>query len=304
MNQMRVDLPNLVRWRSTLPVAVAVLALVPSTVLLAAMQGPDDPLKADVAGPSRPPRALLRIGTDDLRMNDRITALAFSADGRHLAAASADQGPLVEIFDVRTGRLVNQLVAPGNARGWVESVAYSPDGTKLLWGESDGEVGLWDLSRDRVLFRENVHEGVVVDVAFSPDGSLMASAGGDFVGLRRLPGPRRSCATLTKRPGIAPGQLVAPKAIEPPAPRRPRIGCVAFTPDGTRLVAGTSSDITLLVWRIGDGRLLRTNRRRAWHAGVRLGDTLAELRGSHSRRAPDHVRRENREAGRAIATQR
>ena len=92
MNQMRVDLPNLVRWRSTLPVAVAVLALVPSTVLLAAMQGPDDPLKADVAGPSRPPRALLRIGTDDLRMNDRITALAFSADGRHLAAASGRTG--------------------------------------------------------------------------------------------------------------------------------------------------------------------------------------------------------------------
>ena len=156
---------------------------------------------------------------------------------------------------------------------------------------------------DRVLFRENVHEGVVVDVAFSPDGSLMASAGGDFISLRRVARPAEVVRDLTKRPGIAPGQLVAPKAIEPPAPRGPRIGCVAFTPDGTRLVAGTSSDITLLVWRIGDGRLLR-NRRRAWHAGVRLGDTLAELRGSHSRRAPDHVRRENREAGRAIETQR
>ena len=33
------------------------------------------------------------------------------------------------------------------------------------------------------------------------------------------------------------------------------IGCLAFTPDGTRLVAGTCGDATLFVWRIQDGRL-------------------------------------------------
>ena len=34
-------------------------------------------------------------------------------------------------------------------------------------------------------------------------------------------------------------------------------GCLAFTPDGTRLVAGTSRNATIFVWRIEDGRLLR-----------------------------------------------
>ena len=38
---------------------------------------------------------------------------------------------------------------------------------------------------------------------------------------------------------------------------RQGIGCLAFTPDGTRLVAGTSGDATLFIWQIGDGRLLR-----------------------------------------------
>jgi WD40 repeat protein len=38
---------------------------------------------------------------------------------------------------------------------------------------------------------------------------------------------------------------------------RQGVGCVAFTPDGTRLVAGTSGDATLFIWRIDDGRLLR-----------------------------------------------
>ena len=56
-------------------------------------------------------------------------------------------------------------------------VAFSPDGTKLLWGEHDGEVALWDLPGDRLLFREKLHETSVNEVAFSPDGSLIAIGG-------------------------------------------------------------------------------------------------------------------------------
>ncbi len=76
------------------------------------------------------------------------------------------------IFDVRTGRQVKALVAPKNRAGWVTSVAFSPDGTKLLWGEYGGEVALWDLPADRLLFREKTHGGEVADVEFSPDGSF------------------------------------------------------------------------------------------------------------------------------------
>ena len=69
MNQILVDLPNPSRWRSTLPVAVAVLALVSSVTPLSGMQGPNDPPGTNIAKTSLPPRAMLRIGTDQLRMN-------------------------------------------------------------------------------------------------------------------------------------------------------------------------------------------------------------------------------------------
>jgi WD40 repeat protein len=61
---------------------------------------------------------------------------------------------------------------------------------------------------------------------------------------------------LTTRPSPLPGQLDPPKAAEPIMGQQ-GIECLAFTPDGTRLVGGTSADATLFIWRIGDGQLLR-----------------------------------------------
>ena len=240
MNQILVDLPNPSRWRSTLPVAVAVLALVSSVTPLSGMQGPNDPPGTNIAKTSLPPRAMLRIGTDELRMNDRITALAFSPDGRFVAAADANsRRPGVVIFDVRTGRELKQIVVPGDQASTLESIAFSPDGTKLIWGEDNGAVALWDVSGGRLLFRQKLHEGRVKDVAFSPDGSLMASAGGDVIHLRRVAKPADVAAKLHDAPGPAPGE---PDAAQPALPQLAggqAIGCLAFTPDGTQLVAGT-----------------------------------------------------------------
>jgi WD40 repeat protein len=216
-------------------------------------------LRADDKDASLPPRALARIGTDDLRTYGFFMSLAFSPDGRLVAASGANgPSPEVAIFDVRTGRRVKRLVAPGDARGWVQSMAFSPDGARLLWGEQGGEVALWDLSADRMLFRQKLHDGEVSDVAFAPDGRSMASAGGDVIRLRRVANPEEVVRDLTTKPGAVPGPAVAAKGRGDRMGGRRGIGCLAFTPDGTRLVAGTSHDATLFVWRIEDGRLLRT----------------------------------------------
>jgi len=247
---------------------MAILALVPSAAQSEAVAKPDaamaklsDLPKTDVAKPSLPPRALLQIGTDDLRTTSHITAFAFSPDSRLVAAAVVGSPrPQVAIFDVRTGRRVKQLVAPGNLivapgnqRGWVVSVTFSPDGTKLLWGETNGAVALWELSGDRLLFREKLHGRAVDDVAFSPQGSVMASAGGDVIRVRRVAKPTQVVRDFTTRPG----GLVAPKVAEVRIDVGKDIGCLAFTPDGTRLVAGTSAGATIFIWQIRDGQLLR-----------------------------------------------
>ncbi|MFI5456684.1 MAG: WD40 repeat domain-containing protein [Isosphaerales bacterium] len=266
VQQLLGDPPDPARWRWALTVAAAVLALVPSAAQskapvmpVAAMEAPSDAPETDVAKPSLPPRALLRIGTDDLRTQSFINAFAFSPDGRLVAAADSNApSPRVVIFDVRTGQQVKQLVASGNRGGSIASVAFSPDGTKLLWGEYGGEVALSDLSGDRLLFREKLHGGAINDVEFSPDGSMMASAGGDLIRLRRVAKPARVVRDLTTPPGPAPAGLDAPKVARPDFGGREGFACLAFTPDGTRVVAGSSYDATVFIWQIQDGRLLRT----------------------------------------------
>src|SRR5262249_11708151 len=160
------------RWKCALPVAVAVVVLGIMAVRLqtvgatdAIAEPPSGPAGATVTQPPLPPRARLRIGTDDLRTPGVIRSFALSPGGRLVAAGDLPAAsPRITIFDVGTGRQVKQLVAPGNRQGWVETVAFSPDGTKLLWGEMSGEVALWDLSADRLLFRQRLHENNVMDV--------------------------------------------------------------------------------------------------------------------------------------------
>ena len=55
-----------------------------------------------------------------------------------------------------------------------------------------------------------------------------------------------------------PGEAAPAKAAPNIQMSRGSISCLAFGPDGKRLIAGTSGDATLFVWQIRDGRLLRT----------------------------------------------
>jgi WD40 repeat protein len=251
------------RWRWALPLAVAVLALVPR---IARSEGPimpgaavvksDDPPRTDPARPGQPPRALLRIGADVLRTHNSIAAVAFSHDGRLIAAGEMNTAvPRVSLFDVSAGRLVKLISPPDRPRGWVKCVAFSPDQTKLAWGEIGGEIALWDLAHDRLLFRENLHKNGVSDLTFSPDGQLVASGGADGeVRLRQAADPREIVQDLAtgERQAVRQGYTGRPPSALPVGPFH-----LAFTPDGSSLIVGSDSSATIAVWRIKDGHLVR-----------------------------------------------
>ena len=82
----------------------------------------------------------------------------------------------------------------------VTSVAYSPDGTRIVTGISDGTTRVWDAQSGRTLRELKAHTEQVNCVAFSPDGMRVATAGGNSVegpGEPRVWDARtsRSCST-------------------------------------------------------------------------------------------------------------
>ena len=56
---------------------------------------------------------------------------------------------------------------------------FSPDGRRAATGGEDQTVRLWDVASGRELLVLRGHTGNVSDVAFSPDGTCLASASYD-----------------------------------------------------------------------------------------------------------------------------
>lgn len=61
--------------------------------------------------------------------------------------------------------------------GNVNSLAFSPDGTRIVSGSDDNKIKIWNTLNGDMLLTLNGQEGGVNTVAFSPDGLQVASAG-------------------------------------------------------------------------------------------------------------------------------
>lgn len=130
-----------------------------------------------------PDNTRLASGSEDntLRLWDTAAAqevLTLAGDSNlvnALAAASPDGVPLPAWNPTTERILAGSTEAPGRIR----SLAFSPDGTTLASGSTDGKVRFWDAESGALRSTFAAHDGLVLALAFSPSGAVLASGGSD-----------------------------------------------------------------------------------------------------------------------------
>ncbi|RYP27056.1 hypothetical protein DL767_007830 [Monosporascus sp. MG133] len=141
----------------------------------------------------------------------------------------------------------------------VSSVAFSPEGSRLVSGSFDGTIKIWDAATGACLSTLTGHDDSVSSVAFSPDGSRLASGSSD--GTVKV-WDATTGAYLSTVAGH--GDLTLSVAFSSDGSRVASGSSdgaltlsVAFSPDGSRVASG-SSDGSIKVWDAATGVCLST----------------------------------------------
>jgi serine/threonine protein kinase/WD40 repeat protein len=105
-----------------------------------------------------------------------ITSVAFSPDGKTLAAAGSAASGRCELhaWDLASAR--PRFTIQGPFRDQFVQLAFSPDGSRITCAGGDPRVGLWDAASGKELAVYRGHTANVSAVAFSRDGRHLLSA--------------------------------------------------------------------------------------------------------------------------------
>jgi RNA polymerase sigma factor (sigma-70 family) len=169
-----------------------------------------------------------------------FTASAFSADGKRLYSGEW-AGP-IRVWDVAGQKEQNGF---DDAKHTTNVLRVSADGRLLASADhpnAEGarpEIIIWDLEKNRALHQLQPRpEGVrASDIAFSPDGALLAAVGGN-TGLKD---------GFLMVWDVRTGREKVHRSGSPQAPL-----CVAFAPDGRSLATGDAGGV-LRVWELATG---------------------------------------------------
>jgi hypothetical protein len=109
---------------------------------------------------------------------ERTFDLAYSPDGRWLAAASGTPGKLGELklFNATNGELARVFVTTADA---LLALAFSHDGKRLAAGGADNMIRTWETESGWQLHSIEQHADWVLSLAFSPDDTQLVSGSRD-----------------------------------------------------------------------------------------------------------------------------
>lgn len=201
-----------------------------------------------------------------------VLSLAFSPDGRTLAAGAKDKQ--VRLWDVSTPASPRPLAGPQTRLdSFVHSVAFSADGARVAAGGADGSARVWELAggaeMDRVPVPANVTSVAFLDgdrslLTGSLDGTARLwslqrpgvhepsdnvwSLGYDEAGSRLVAGPGTADGAVHVYDLAATGEHAEGAALRAPATAGALDGSAAISPDG-ELVAGGTATGNVVLWR-------------------------------------------------------
>src|SRR4051812_6152000 len=165
--------------------------------------------------------------TSSRPLDDVATLWVFNWASRLLASASDE----VAVWEVSSG----EQLASWSTPAWITAVTFQPGEAVLATGHDDGKVRIWDWAEQRLLCEADAHRMPVSAVAFSWDGSRLATAGED---------KRIHLWDLRTGPGDVSLSLAG--TLEG---HKDRICGLAWHPDNRRLFSA-AWDTTVRVWDV------------------------------------------------------
>ena len=161
---------------------------------------------------------------------DTVRAVAFSRDGRLLAAAGGlpARAGEVKIWDVSRRELVQTVHGHADC---IYGVAFSPDGKTVATSSYDKLIKLWDIATGNEIRTYKDHIDAVYALAFTPDGKRLVSGAAD---------------RTVKIWDVATGERLYTLS-EP----QDGINAIALDPTG-KLVAAGGLDKTIRIWALGE----------------------------------------------------
>jgi len=165
-----------------------------------------------------------------------VDSLAFSTDGKTLAAASCGSTAIVQLWDTTTGTVRRVWHGPSSE---THRVAFSPDCEYIAWVLRGGDVDIWNVAQGdkQVSLKDGDSEATAVALSLNGKLLVLGLANGMVTlwKIRVATGSKQ--LTLSAHPG--------------------EVRVVAISPDATQ-IASVGPSGTVKIWDALEGALQRT----------------------------------------------